>query len=128
MANTTREQLDKLQRAQRRAIVWAVLGGAGFLVLLATTFYILYVPGKSREVRGTVISFETDTRSSQIRHFIHVQLDNGNQVRAENGPQIVAKPSSRVRLKATTMPILEIERYSFIAFEAESGVLDKVLR
>lgn len=130
MVTTTRDQLDKLQRAQRWAVAWAVLGVAIFLAAFSTILYVVNAPGKSREVLGTVISFETHAHNDDLRvsTVLHIRLDDGNSARATIGPHVFAKPGSRVRLKATKMPILGIERHSFIGFENESGVLDKILR
>jgi hypothetical protein len=130
MASSTRENLDKLQRAQRWALAWGVFGGAIAVALIAVIFYVIYVPGKSRAVFGTVVSFEThaDGEKPRVYTVIHVRLENGITVRTSIHHNILAMPGTRVRLKATEMPIIGIERYSFVAFEKESGILDKVLR
>jgi hypothetical protein len=89
-----------------------------FLVLIALSYCIGYGPGDTRDVEGEIISFETDANSSspEVRHILHVRLDNGLTVRARVGPHITAKVGRRVRLIATQMPILGIERFRFKEF------------
>jgi hypothetical protein len=89
-----------------------------FLVLFALGYYIGYGPGDSRDVAGEVISFETtaDNAGPDVRHFLHVRLDSGLTVRARTNPGITAKIGRRVRLIATKMPIVGIERYRFKEF------------
>jgi hypothetical protein len=125
--NSTRERLDKLQRRQRWAVALGIIGSVIFMVLVALVPYIFNAPGENREIQGTVISFETKS-GSEIRTFIHVQLDDGGTVRVAISRNVFARPGSRVRIQATAMPPFGIERYTFVGFETERSILDKVLR
>ena len=104
-----------------------IFAGMMLIVAVAVGPYVFNAPGESREIQGTVTSFET-IGGSQIRTFIHVRLDDGGTVRVAINQNVFAKPGSRVRIQATEMPILGIERYSFVGFETERSILDKVLR
>jgi hypothetical protein len=88
------------------------------LVLFALGYYIRYGPGESRDVTGEVVSFETtaDNTGPDVRHFLHVRLDSGLTVRAQVNPGIRAQIGRRVRLIATKMPIIGIERFRFKEF------------
>lgn len=80
---------------------------------------------------GTTVSFETHASGENLRvkSIINVQLDSGTTVRATIDSLVLAKPGSRVRLKATKMPIIGIEKFNFIGFEEKpAGIMDKVLR
>jgi hypothetical protein len=110
--------------------MWGILAGAVFLIIFALGYYALYVPGESRELLGTVLSFEThaDGESPRVRSLIHVRLDDGAHASATIGSHVVAKIGSRVRILAIKMPILGIERHRFIAFEEQSDVGEKLLQ
>jgi len=110
--------------------MWGILAGAVFLVIFALGYYAIYVPGESREISGTVVSFETkaDGESPRVRSLIHVRLDDGVTASATIGAHVVAKIGSRVRIMAIKMPILGIERHRFIAFEEQSDVGEKLLQ
>ena len=109
--NTSRERLDKYQRSRRWAMTCGILASTVFLIILALGYYALYVPGESREISGTIVSFETkaDGESPRVRSLIHVRLDYGVTASATIGAHVFARAGSRVRLKATKMPILGIE-------------------
>src|SRR5262245_9975787 len=97
---------------------WSGVTAIFVLSLLAVAYYIAYVPGPYRLVSGTVVLFETHSDNENIRvsQSIHVRLDEGSQVRAAIGPNIVAKIGSRVNLIATKRPIVGTERFQFKEF------------
>jgi hypothetical protein len=107
--NRARETLGKTQRAERWNVFWTGIAVFIALMLFAIAYYVVYVPGERRQVSGTVVLFETHKGSQTI----HVRLDEGIQIRAAVGPNVVAKVGSRVNLIATKMPIIGIERFRF---------------
>jgi hypothetical protein len=113
--NSVREKLDKLQWVDRRNVFWTGLTVLIAVTLFALAYYIVYVPGPRRQVSGTVVLFEihSDGESTQVSQTIHVRLDEGIQVRAAIGPNVVTKVGSRVNLIATKIPIIGIERFRF---------------
>ena len=110
--------------------MWGILAGVVLLIIFALGYYAIYVPGESREISGTVISFEThaNSKSPRVRSLIHVRLDDGVTASATIGSHVVAKIGSRVRIMAIKMPILGIERHRFIAFEEQSNTREKFLQ
>ncbi len=85
-----------------------------FLTLILF-FYVVYVPGDTREVSGNIVSFET-RHGIRVDHWLHVRLDSGLTVSASVGAHVPVKVGRRVNLIATKMPIIGIERFRFKEF------------
>jgi hypothetical protein len=76
------------------------------------------VPGDSREIDGVIVSFETEAKGSSpgVSHFLHVRLHDGSVVTAKVGSHVAPKVGRHVRLIATQMPLIGIERFRFKEF------------
>jgi len=118
---TNQERLDKLQRSKRLQTIVGVLAIAILLLIASLFYFVFHVPGETREVTGTIVSFETRKSDDAMRfgYFIYVRLGSGPTVRATIGAHVPIKIGRRVTLIATQMPILGIERYRFKAFIEE---------
>lgn len=115
--------LKPKRKSKPRWIVdWEVVGIGLFCALIITgsaiAFYIGYVPGESREIEGIIVSFESTHRedSSGISQFLHVRIDGGSVIRAGAGSHVTPKAGRRVKLIATRMPLMGIERFRFKEF------------
>ncbi len=84
----------------------------------AVAFYVIYVPNDTRETDGIIVSYETTASKSspRVRHFLHVRLDDGLVVTARAGSHVTPKVGRRVKLTATRMPLIGIERFRFKEF------------
>lgn len=102
----------------RWELISIVLTCLFFIFGTSVAFYITYVPGESRDVTGVITSFETDAGSGSpgVKQFLHVRLENGSVVRAEVVSHVTPKVGRHVRLIATQMPLIGIERFRFKEF------------
>ena len=62
-----KKRLHELDKIDRRSLIYGSLVGAVLLAVFACVFFVLYVPGETREVMGTIISFETIAGNSSLR-------------------------------------------------------------
>ncbi len=121
--NTVRERLDKIHKTERRQIIAAAIAAAVLLAVSALFYLVLHVPGETRDVTGTIVSFETRTSddATRVSHFAHVRLDEGPTVRAAIDAHVPIKAGRRAILIATQMPVLGMERYRFKGLVDEPG-------
>jgi hypothetical protein len=79
------ERLNELERSDRHSLIYGSVVGTVLLAVFACVFFILYVPGETREVMGTIIiSFETiaDNSFLRISRRVSIRLDDGHTVSA----------------------------------------------
>ena len=118
---TAASVMSSLRMSKKLPIVEIAILSAFSALLLSLAsvfFYVLYVPGETRELSGNIISFETQASARNIRvvHLLHVRLDSGLTVSARVAPHVPVKVGRRVNLVATRMPIIGIERFRFKEF------------
>jgi hypothetical protein len=111
-------RLNKLERIDRRSLVYGIFVGAVLLAVFAFVFFLFYVPGESREVAGTIVSFETIASGSSMRvsRRVYVRLDEGRTVHARIDGHVTVKIGRRALLKATKIPVVGLERFRFQKF------------
>ena len=120
MANY-KKRLHELDKIDHRSLIYGSLVGAALLAVFAFVFFLVYVLGETREVVGTIVSFETIARKSSpiIFRRIYVRLDDGHTVSARIDGHITPKIGRRALLRATKMPLIGLERFRFREFVEE---------
>jgi hypothetical protein len=95
-----------------------VITFAVIIFATAIVFYVIYVPGEIREIPGIVVSFQTraSRMNPNVANILYVRLENGTVVRATADSNVTATVGRPVKLLATTMPIVGIERFHFEEF------------
>jgi hypothetical protein len=102
----------------RWQLLGIVLTCAVIIFATAVALYTIYVPGDSRETTGIIVSFETSASRSgpKVATILYVRLENGVVVSARADSSVTAKVGRPVKLIATQMPLIGIERFRFKEF------------
>jgi hypothetical protein len=91
------------------------VAGIGVIIFVATGLYEAYVPGRVLEVAGVAISRELIADDDAARHYVHVRLDDGANVRARLDGFVTVVPGDRVLLRQIETPLLGLHRYRYKA-------------
>lgn len=121
MLNMThyKARLDELEATDRRSLIFGIIGSVGLAVLLTWFLFFWSISGRTREVKGTIVSFETTATETGVSRLIYVRLDDGHTVSAGIDGHITPRIGRRALLRATKMPFIGIERFRFQNFLEE---------
>ena len=116
-----KKRLHELDKIDRRSLIYGSVVGTVLLAVFACVFFILYVPGETREVTGTIVSFETVARKSSpiISRRVYARLDDGHTVSTRIDGHITPRIGKRAIFRVTKMPLIGLERFRFQGFADE---------
>ena len=89
---------------------------AAIISATSVAFYMFYVPGETREANGIIVSFETKASRTRVGSILHVRLENGVVVSATAHSSVTFKVGRQVKLIATQMPLIGLQRFRFKEF------------
>jgi hypothetical protein len=92
-----------------------IVVSAILLAIFASIMYEAYVPGRTKEVLGSVVGLEQIANNSQphIRRYAAVKLENGFTVQARIDDYVTLVPGDHAAFLEITTPLLGFKRYRF---------------